>query len=238
LGLGQFANSKLCAIAKILYNPFYFKVKDAGGNQYPTAMTSLEPSLKTGDLDKGEKVRGHVAFEVNATVNTFILSFEPNVYLADYRVIRFNLSQQSAHPVEVATSLPPAIDGKMGERVVLDWIALTVVKLASPAAIGVYQPGQGRVFLDVEVIIENTSHSDALPCNPLYFKVKDSDGYEYTTALVALDPSLKSGDLAPGEKAQGHVAFEVRQEARGFILAYQPVVLFKDYEEISIDLGE
>ncbi len=222
----------------ILYNPFYFKVRDAEGNPYHTAMTALEPSLKTGDLEQGEEVRGHVAFEVNATLTNFILSFEPNVYLSNYQVIRFNLSQQSAHPVAVPTYLPPRIDGKAGERVVLDWIALTVVKLASPAAIGVYQPGQGRVFLDVEVIIENPSHSDSLPCNPLYFKVKDADGYEYTTALVSLDPSLKSGDLAPGEEASGHVAFEVRKEARGFVLAYEPVVLFKDYEEISIDLGE
>ena len=55
---------------------------------------------------------------------------------------------------------------------------------------------------------------------------------------MALDPSLKSGDLAPGEKADGHVAFEVRKEAKGFSLIYEPVVLFKDYEEIRVDLGE
>ena len=97
---------------KIPYNPFYFKVKDADGNTYPAALTSLEPSLKTGDLDKGEKVRGHIAFEVNARVNPLILSFEPNVYLKDYQVIRFNLSQQSAHPVAVPTFQPPVLMGR------------------------------------------------------------------------------------------------------------------------------
>jgi len=117
-------------------------------------------------------------------------------------------------------------------------MALTVVKIMTPPAIGVYKPDKGKVFFDIEIILENASMSDNLPCNPLYFKLKDEEGYEYTTALVSLDPALKSGDLATGGTARGHIAFEVQNDARGFTLTYEPVVLFKDYGEINVSLGE
>ena len=85
------------------------------------------------------------------------------------------------------------------------------------------QAKAGNVFLVAEVLIENSGSAKA-PYNPLYFTVKDGDGFEYNAALVAGDNSLKSGELAQGEKARGVVAFEVKQAATGLVLSYKPLV--------------
>lgn len=89
----------------------------------------------------------------------------------------------------------------------------------------------------LEVVIENASRDEA-PYNPLYFTVKDSDGFEYNTAAVAPDPSLKSVSLARGDRVRGFVAFEVRDTARGFVVTYEPLVILGGYEPIQIELGQ
>lgn len=76
------------------YNPFYFKVKDAGGFEYNWASTNAkEPSLKSGKLGKGETVAGWVAFEVPVTAKGFVLTYEPAVIGGGYKPIRVDLGR-------------------------------------------------------------------------------------------------------------------------------------------------
>lgn len=88
------------------------------------------------------------------------------------------------------------------------------------------------------MVIENVSREEETPYNPLYFSLKDNEGFEYNTAIAAPDPSLLSGSLPKGEKVRGFVAFEVRSTARGFIVTYEPLVLFGGYKPIRISLGQ
>ncbi len=68
------------------YNPFYFKVKDAEGFE-SNATVNLDPAaLKSGNLDKGSKARGGVAFDVAKGSKGFVLS---------YQSIPMTLSQKS-----------------------------------------------------------------------------------------------------------------------------------------------
>ena len=126
---------------------------------------------------------------------------------------------------------------KVGQRAQSAGVAVTVVKVSTAKQISIWKPDAGYIYLDIDVIIENTSREKA-PYNPLYFKVKDSDGFEFTSAITALDPSLKSGELSQGDKARGHVAFEVPSNSGGFVVSYEPLVLFGDYEPIQVDLGK
>ncbi len=96
----------------------------------------------------------------------------------------------------------------------------------------------GYTYLDIEVEIANTGRSDPSPYNPLYFKVRDSQGYEYGASFASVDPSLTSGELAQGEKVRGHVTFEIPKEAMGLLVMYEPQVLFGGYRIIRIDLGQ
>ncbi len=115
-------------------------------------------------------------------------------------------------------------------------IAITVVGLRTERSIeNFFTADPGKVYVVVDVVIENTARDEA-PYTPLYFQVKDADGFEYNASLVAPAPSLRSGKLAKGERVRGNVAFETPQNVAGLVLSFQPLVLFGDYQPIRVAL--
>jgi hypothetical protein len=76
---------------KAPYNPLYFKAKDADGHEVNTSMPGFEDCLKSGQLPKGEKVRGKVAFEVKEGTKGLVLSYKPLVLGGGYKEIRVAL---------------------------------------------------------------------------------------------------------------------------------------------------
>jgi hypothetical protein len=62
---------------KAAYNLLYFKVKDADGFEYTPALSADPQALKSGDLVKGDKVRGSVAFEVKESAKGLTLEYKP-----------------------------------------------------------------------------------------------------------------------------------------------------------------
>ena len=53
----------------------------------------------------------------------------------------------------------------------------------------------------------------------------DANGTEYYTAPGAPAPALVNGNLAPGDRVEGKVAFKIKPGATGLIVKYQPVVM-------------
>ncbi len=143
-------------------------------------------------------------------------------------------------PAPTDTPLPPPTQnaGVVGERRETGGIALTVLSVSKANNISIWSPDAGNIFLIIEVLIENVSRDEETPYNPLYFSIKDSEGFEYSTAIAAPDPSLQSGNLPKGDKVRGFVAFEVRSTANGFIVTYKPIVILGGYEPIRISLGQ
>jgi hypothetical protein len=131
-----------------------------------------------------------------------------------------------------ATPEPPAM-AQIGDRVEAGGIALTVNSAQTMASFDFMTAAEGNTYLVVDVLLETTDR-DMAPYNPLYFSVKDSDGFEHTNALIAPDPSLKSGELARGDRVRGNVAFEVPLGATGLVLTYEPLVIMGGYEPLRV----
>jgi hypothetical protein len=87
----------------------------------------------------------------------------------------------------------------------------------------------------VDVTLENSGH-DVVSYSPSDFKIKDSQGSEYTTACVTNDQALKSGELTKGSSVQGKVSFQIPPGAIGLFLVYQSP-LVDGYGIIVVDLG-
>ena len=131
-------------------------------------------------------------------------------------------TQPAAQP---ASTAQPTTEGKVGDRIEVNGIALTVIKVDKTDSLNPVQKAKdGNTFVVVEVLLENTGAASS-PYNPLYFSVKDSDGYQATPTISGSDTSLKTGELAKGDKARGTVAFEVKQTATGLELTYKPLTL-------------
>lgn len=140
----------------------------------------------------------------------------------------------AAKPEPTAVSTAPV--AKIGDRVESGGIALTVNGVTRTDSLSQFQKAKpGRVYVVADVTIESITREKA-PYNPLYFKVKDADGYEYTASVGSGDQALKSGELNPGEKARGTVAFDVPATATGLVLSYQPLVILGGYQTIRVAL--
>jgi hypothetical protein len=143
---------------------------------------------------------------------------------------------QQPSPTDISS--PATNIGKIGERVEASGIAITVKGISrANTLLDVMKPKSGNVFLIIDVLIENVSRDEKAPYNPLYFKIKDSEGFEYDITFVSPDPSLSSGELIKGDKARGNIAIEIKANATGLILTYKPIT-FDDYTPISINLGQ
>ena len=89
----------------------------------------------------------------------------------------------------------------------------TVNEIRDPAP-----PGLGGVAVGkrlVAVDITQVGLVDEAPYNRLYFSVQDSDGYvyDYSFARADIEPNLRSGELAKGQKVRGWVTFELPESA-------------------------
>lgn len=142
--------------------------------------------------------------------------------------------QPTSAPAAEPTAAPATV-AKVGDRVELNGTALTVVKVDRAAELGQFSKAKdGNEFVVAEVIIENVN-ADKVPYNPLYFKVKDAEGFEINAELLGSDRSLKSGELTKGEKTRGTVAFEVKKGTQGLVLEYKPIV-FGSSDAIKVSL--
>jgi len=151
-----------------------------------------------------------------------------------------NTPEPTGTPSPTDTPLPPPTQnvGVVGERRESGGIAVTIISVSKMDSVGYFTPEAGNVYLVIEALIENVSRDEETPYNPLYFSVKDSDGFQGSTSFASPDPSLQSGNLPRGDKARGFVAFEVRASASGFVVTYEPLVIFGGYNPIRISLGQ
>jgi hypothetical protein len=142
-------------------------------------------------------------------------------------------------PTNTQLPQPPTSMGGINDRIEHDGIALTALAVSKINSINDFMKAkEGYTYLVVEVIIENASRVEETPYNPLYFSVKDSSGFEYRSSIVAPDTALTSGKLPKGDKVRGNVAFEVKTQADGFILSYEPLVILGGYTPIRISLSQ
>lgn len=74
------------------YNPFYFKAKDAQGYEYPPVVIALDSLLHPGSLGPGQKVSGHVVFEVPEGTQWLVISYLPQVLVEDYDEILLGIA--------------------------------------------------------------------------------------------------------------------------------------------------
>lgn len=126
--------------------------------------------------------------------------------------------------------------GRVGQRAEASGVAVTVHGVRRAQSVGSFsRADSGKVYVVADVTVQNTTR-DKVPYNPLYFKVKDADGFEYNPNIFMDGQGLKSGELAKGEQARGSVAFEVPTGARGLIMSHQPLVIFGGYQTIRIRL--
>jgi hypothetical protein len=146
-------------------------------------------------------------------------------------------AQPAPTPKPVAKAEEKSVGAaSIGQRVESGGIALTVMGIQKTDSLSqIMKAKPGRTFLVADVLIESVTRDNAA-YNPVFFKVKDSEGQEYNGSLFGDDKSLKAGELPKGDKVRGSVAFDTPSGATGLVLSYQPLVILGGYQTIRIAL--
>lgn len=108
-----------------------------------------------------------------------------------------------------------------GEEAILGNGAITVTDVQISQGTQYDKPKSGKEFVIVSVTIENKGDKN-LYYNPYYFKMQNSQGQQEDIAFTTVnnDNSLQSGELIPGGKVSGTIAFEQPIGDAGLVLIY------------------
>jgi hypothetical protein len=87
----------------------------------------------------------------------------------------------------------------------------------------------------LDVTLEGTSERE-VPANPFYAGLRDASGEVYPGALSGCDPPLPPVRLQRGQKARGHLNFDVLKSATSLELRYAPPVIGADDQEVRFSL--
>jgi hypothetical protein len=176
-----------------------------------------------------------VPVEVTRVVEATRLVVETQVVEVT-RVVEVEVTRL-VEPAATETPVPSAKLGAVGDRIEAGGIALTVKQVKRLDSVNDYSKAEaGNEFLVVEVLTENVGLA-AAPYNPMYFKLKDDQGYEYYATSSAPEPSLKSGELAKGESARGWIAVEIPKGAKGLVLTEDLTLTVVD-QKLQVSLME
>ncbi|MDD5448169.1 MAG: DUF4352 domain-containing protein [Actinomycetota bacterium] len=121
---------------------------------------------------------------------------------------------------EQKTTAPEA---KVGEPVEAGDLTVTVHGWQPSGGDEFSKPQSGNQYLVVDLEIENNG-TETIPVSTiLQMEIESADGYEYTPAMYYPEPKYPDGDILPGQKARGNVAFEVPGQVGTIFFVYEPL---------------
>lgn len=224
------AGRKLVAVELVLgnagegtvsVNPLYATLVDATGQVYQPEITALGDQLQSMELEKGEKVRGWIGFQVAPDAQPATLKYELGLFGKTLAVSLLPPPAGYTPDQALLATAPPAPAVGLGTPAENQGAALTALRVEDPSKASLpVTLGAGMRLVSVEIQLENKG-AEKLSANPLYAYLVDDQGYVHSAELFGRDGSLPSLDLATGEKARGWVSFKLPEGAKPFALKYQ-----------------
>jgi hypothetical protein len=202
-------------------NPLYATLVDGSGQVYEPEIAALENQLESVELEKGEKVRGWIGFQVAPDAQLATLKYKLGLLGETLSVSLLPPPAGYTPDQTLLATTPPAPPVGLGTAAEKQGAALTALQVEDPSKASLpVNLGAGMRLVAVEIQLENKG-AEELSANPLYAYLVDDQGYVHSAELFGRDGSLPSLDLATGEKVQGWVSFSLPQGAKPFAVKYQ-----------------
>ncbi|MBE3556580.1 MAG: DUF4352 domain-containing protein [Firmicutes bacterium] len=122
----------------------------------------------------------------------------------------------------------------IGDHVKMGDLVLTVNSARQSSGSEFDQPQSGHVYEIVNATLENTGQKSEAISSLAMFSLKDSEGYKYSITFVSDAKGQLDGELAPGDKMRGELAFEIPKTAKGLQLLFEPNIV--GFGQAVIDL--
>jgi hypothetical protein len=117
-----------------------------------------------------------------------------------------------------------------------DGLMYTVVNVKAPFDSGneFDQPSNGQ-FMVVQVSLENKTSKSVNVSSALNWELRDDSGQSYTETIVVNAPKPPDGEIAPGDKLAGGLAFDVAK-GKGYKLYFKNEIFASG--QVIVDLGQ
>ena len=116
---------------------------------------------------------------------------------------------------------------KIGERVKLDNLEITVNNVDVAKGNRFAEPKEGNKFIVVDVTLVNEGFKPEKISSLLMFKLYGEDSYEKEESIFVETKGNLNGELAPGRTMRGQLAYEVGEEETKWDLIFQADLLKK-----------
>ncbi|MFY3740426.1 MAG: hypothetical protein HMLIMOIP_000864 [Candidatus Nitrosomirales archaeon] len=179
------------ATAESCLNPFYFKLRDTDGHEYTPEM--LESPISSVRIPSNDIVRAVASFKI------------PTQAVANQLI--FSELLGSTLTVSLTATKAPA-DSPPASQWVLSSNKGTILSDGKQELQIHDEKWSGNAY-QLDISITNIGNEKA-SYNVFYTYVKDENGVVYDREIFSIpEPSFSSGELQPGEKVRGWLAFEV-----------------------------
>jgi hypothetical protein len=102
---------------------------------------------------------------------------------------------------------------QVGDSVKFDDLVITVNGIRESDGGDFLAPGEGNVYLLVDVTAENTGDEEAALSSMMQTEVVDSEGFSYNVTIVLDAKGSFDGSVGAGRKLRGEIAYEVPKDA-------------------------
>lgn len=127
----------------------------------------------------------------------------------------------------------------IGDTVKLGDLQYTVHGVREVEGNEVFKPDEGKKWVAVEVTVENVGSEAQMVSSMAGFSLTDSDGYNYTPTVLPVDTKGQlDGELGPGRKMRGELAFEIPAEAKGLELVIDANMFGFGQAVVQLDTAE
>lgn len=194
-------------------------------NQDISATTASKRELAGGELAPGERTRGSIGFQIPVEAKGLQLVFDNSIFGTGKVFVDLGeqpTSIEAPAQVDGETAQPTA---QIGETVKAGTLAITVNEVKDLPASDFNKPDPGHKFLLVDVTLDNNDSAAARVSSYLQMSLKDATGQYHKLdigAITAAGGKTPDGELAPGEKLRGQVAFEIPESANGLVFVFDP----------------
>lgn len=124
---------------------------------------------------------------------------------------------------------------KIGDAISIGDYVLTVNSTRTSNGDEFMKPDDGNIWYIIDATVENKSDEPVNISSLLMFTLSDSEGYSYDQTYVPDAKGSLDGELAPGRKMRGEIAYEVPESASGFELIFDADVWGSGQAIIKLD---
>ena len=216
-------------------------LKDSTDRKYTVdliAQAALEGGTLDGELAAGERLRGKIGFQVPENATGLVFVFEPNLLGSGKVFIELGDSPISIDPPAELAGETVQETFKPGDIVDIGDFILVVNSVESSSGSDFVKPAEGNKFVVVDLTVENKLDESVVVSSLIQMSLKDATGQNYDVNILASaagGASTPDGELAPGEKLRGQVAFEVPSDAEGLVFVFAPNLLGTGRAFVAID---